>query len=308
MHMEKMRATVDEKLHHTLEERLGRSFQLVSDHLEKVQKGLGEMQHLAAGVGDLKKVLSNVKTRGILGEIQLLNILEEVLTAEQYDLNVSVVPGRDSRVEVAVKMPGTSPAQKCLYLPVDSKFPMDKYQHLIDAYERGCPEEIQNTTKALHRALLTAAKDIRTKYVSPPYTTDFAILFLPVEGLYAEVSRSPELLYRLRNEFQILVVGPSNLTAFLSALKMGFRTLAIEKRSGEVWTLLSQIKTEFGKFGVALDKVQKKLNEANNVIEAAGTRRRVLERKLNKVEELPASENRMLERSTQDQLAFKAIM
>ena len=286
-HMEKMRETVDEKLHKTLEERLGRSFQLVSDHLEKVQQGLGEMKHLAAGVGDLKKVLSNVKTRGILGEIQLLNIIEEILTSEQYELNVSTVPGRECRVEVAIKMPGKDPAQTNLYLPIDSKFPMDRYQQLCDAYEQACPLAIQEAKKMLHRALLTSAKDIQAKYISPPYTTDFAILFLPVEGLYAEISRSPQLLHRLRTEFQILVVGPSNLSAFLSSLQMGFRTLAIERRSSEVWTLLSQIKTEFGKFGMALDKVQKKLTEANNVIEQAGTRRRVLERKLNKVEELP---------------------
>ncbi len=290
-HMDKMRETVDEKLHKTLEERLGRSFQLVSDHLEKVQKGLGEMQNLAAGVGDLKKVLSNVKTRGILGEIQLLNIIEEILTAEQYDLNVTTIPGRDSRVEVAIKMPGQSTGQSCLYLPIDSKFPMDKYQQLSDAYEQACPMSIQAAKKVLHRALLTAAKDIQAKYIAPPYTTDFAILFLPVEGLYAEISRSPELLHRLRTEFQILVVGPNNLSAFLSSMQMGFRTLAIERRSSEVWTLLSQIKTEFGKFGVALDKVQKKLTEANNVIEQAGTRRRVLEKKLNKVEELPSGIN-----------------
>ena len=287
VHMDKMRQTVDEKLHKTLEERLGRSFQLVSANLEKVQKGLGEMQHLAAGVGDLKKVLSNVKTRGILGEIQLLNIIEEILTPEQFDLNVATVPGRDSRVEVAIKMPGQKVEHSCLYLPIDSKFPMDRYAQLNDAYEEGCPIKIQEMTKALHRALLVSAKDIRTKYIAPPYTTDFAIMFLPVEGLYAEISRSPTLMHRLRTEFQILVVGPNNLSAFLSSLQMGFRTLAIERRSSEVWTMLGGIKTEFGKFGVALDKVQKKLTEAHNVIEQAGTRRRVLEKKLNKVEELP---------------------
>ncbi len=297
-HMDKMRATVDEKLHKTLEERLGRSFQLVSDHLEKVQKGLGEMQNLAAGVGDLKKVLANVKTRGILGEIQLLNIIEEIMTPEQYEVNVSTVPGRESRVEVAIKLPGKNKDTQNLFLPIDSKFPMDKYQRLVEAYEGGCPIEVQEGTKMLHRALLVAAKDIRTKYLSPPYTTDFAIMFLPVEGLYAEISRSPDLLYRLRSEFQTLVVGPSNLSAFLSSLQMGFRTLAIEQRSSEVWTLLGEIKTEFGKFGVALDKVQKKLTEAHNVIDKAGVRRRVLEKKLNKVEELPNS----------DQLALKAVM
>ncbi|MCB0689979.1 MAG: DNA recombination protein RmuC [Saprospiraceae bacterium] len=285
--LEQMRATVDEKLHQTLEERLGRSFKVVSEHLEKVQKGLGEMQSLAAGVGDLKKVLSNVKTRGILGEIQLLNIIEEIMTKEQYQLNAVVVPGKDFRVEIAIKLPGKNDDHKTLFLPIDSKFPLDKYQALTDAYESGCAAEITNKSKELHRAIILAAKDIRSKYIAPPYTTDFAIMFLPVEGLYAEISRHGDLLHTLRTEHQILVAGPSNLSAFLSSLQMGFRTLAIEKRSSEVWTLLSEIKTEFGKFGTALEKVQKKLSEANNVIDQAGVRRRAIERKLNKVEELP---------------------
>lgn len=287
--LEKMRQTVDEKLHQTLEERLGRSFRLVSDHLEKVQKGLGEMQSLAAGVGDLKKVLSNVKTRGILGEIQLLNIIEEIMTREQYELNAAVVPGRDVRVEVAIRLPGKNDEQQMLFLPIDSKFPMDKYQSLSDAYDSGCAAEIGLQGKELRKAIIQAAKDIRSKYVAPPYTTDFAIMFLPVEGLYAEISRQGDLLYVLRSEYQILVAGPSNLSAFLSSLQMGFRTLAIEKRSSEVWTLLSQIKSEFGKFGDALEKVQKKLSEANSAIDQAGVRRRAMERKLNKVEELPSN-------------------
>lgn len=285
--LEKMRQTVDEKLHQTLEERLGRSFRLVSDHLEKVQKGLGEMQSLAAGVGDLKKVLSNVKTRGILGEIQLLNIIEEIMTREQYELNAAVVPGKDVRVEVAIRLPGKNDEQQMLFLPIDSKFPMDKYQSLTDAYDSGCATEIGLQGKELRKAIIQAAKDIRSKYVAPPYTTDFAIMFLPVEGLYAEISRQGDLLYVLRSEYQILVAGPSNLSAFLSSLQMGFRTLAIERRSSEVWTLLSQIKSEFGKFGDALEKVQKKLSEANSAIDQAGVRRRAMERKLNKVEELP---------------------
>ena len=288
--MEKIRATVDEKLHKTLEERLGRSFQIVSEHLEKVQMGLGEMRNLAEGVGDLKKVLSNVKTRGILGEIQLLNIIEEIMTTDQYGVNIATVPGCDCRVEVAVKLPGSKGDEKVVHLPIDSKFPMDKYQYLLDAYEEGDAQKIQNCRKDLQRALLTAAKDIKTKYVAPPHTTDFAIMFLPVEGLYAEVSRQPDLLYRLKSEFQILVVGPSNLSAFLSSLQMGFRTLAIEKRSSEVWSLLGEIKTEFHKFGDALDKVHKKLQEANNVIDRAGVRRRAVQRRLNKVEELPSAE------------------
>ena len=288
--MEKIWATVDEKLHKTLEERLGRSFQIVSEHLEKVQMGLGEMRSLAEGVGDLKKVLSNVKTRGILGELQLLNIMEEIMTTDQYGVNVVTVPGCDCRVEVAVKLPGSNRNEGIVHLPIDSKFPMDKYQYLLDAYEEGCSQKIQSCQKDLQRALLIAAKDIRTKYVAPPHTTDFAIMFLPVEGLYAEVSRQPDLLFRLKTEFQILVVGPSNLSAFLSSLQMGFRTLAIEKRSSEVWSLLSEIKTEFHKFGDALDKVQKKLQEANNVIDKAGVRQRAVERRLNKVEELPSAE------------------
>lgn len=289
LQLEKMRATVDEKLHQTLEERLGRSFRIVSDHLEKVQKGLGEMQSLAAGVGDLKKVLSNVKTRGILGEIQLLNIIEEIMTPEQYELNAAVVLDKDVRVEVAIKMPGKSKDQQFLFLPIDSKFPMDKYQALADAYESGSAMDISQQGKELKKAIIQSAKDIRTKYVAPPYTTDFAIMFLPVEGLYAEISRQGDLMYVLRSEYQILVAGPNNLSAFLSSLQMGFRTLAIEKRSSEVWTLLSQIKNEFGKFGDALEKVQKKLTEANSAIDQAGIRRRVLERKLNKVEEMPSS-------------------
>jgi DNA recombination protein RmuC len=254
-HMEKMRETVDEKLHKTLEERLGRSFKMVSEHLEKVQTSLGEMQHLAAGVGDLKKVLANVKTRGILGEIQLLNIIEEIMTSDQYELNMAPVPGRDFRVEVAIKLPGqNSDALSHIFLPIDSKFPMDKYQSLMDAYEAGCPNLLTNSKKDLHRTIIQFAKDIRTKYIAPPYTTDFAIMFLPVEGLYAEVSRQSDLLYRLKSEYQILVAGPNNLSAFLSSLQMGFRTLAIEKRSGEVWKLLSDIKTEFGKFGLIMER------------------------------------------------------
>ena len=286
--LEKMRETVDEKLHKTLEDRLGRSFKIVSQNLEMVQKGLGEMQHLANGVGDLKKVLANVKTRGVLGEIQLFNIIEDLLTTDQYELNCITIPGKNTRVEVAIKMPGQHAGEDSfLYLPVDSKFPMDKYEYLCDAYEAGCPEQIAFTTKDLERTILQFAKDIRSKYVSPPYTTDFAIMFLPVEGLYAEVSRHNNLITRLRNEHQIMVAGPSNLSAFLSSLQMGFRTLAIEKRSSEVWTMLSEIKTEFGKFGEALEKVQKKLTEAHNVIEKAGVRKRAVERKLSRVEDLP---------------------
>ncbi len=293
--LEKMRETVDEKLHQTLEERLGRSFKRVSDHLEKVQMGLGEMKSLAAGVGDLKKVLSNVKTRGIMGEIQLLNIIEQVMTPDQYELNVPTIPGRDTRVEVAIKLPGKANADnatngKGLRLPIDAKFPMDRYQALSDAYEVGCQDQIKTASTNMQRAILSAAKDIREKYVAPPYTTDFGIMFLPVEGLYAEVCRQPDLIFKLKSEYQIIVAGPNNLSAFLSSLQMGFRTLAIEKRSSEVWSLLAEIKTEFGKFGMALDKVQKKLTEANNVIDQAGVRRRAVERRLNKVEELPVGE------------------
>lgn len=292
--LEKMRATVDEKLQKTLEDRLGKSFELVSKRLEEVQKGLGEMQTLANGVGDLKRVLSNVKTRGTMGEIQLGNILEQILTPEQYSLNVATVPGSGAHVEFAIKFPGRDDDNSTVWLPIDSKFPMDKYDQLLQAYEKGEKEEVLTARKAMSNTIRHMAKDINDKYVSPPHTTDFAVLFLPVEGLYAEVLRDVELTDRLQREYKIMLAGPTNLAALLNSLQMGFRSLAIEKRSSEVWKVLGAVKTEFGKFGGVLDKVQKKLSEASNTIDKVGVRTRAIERNLRTVEELPSSEQSSL--------------
>jgi DNA recombination protein RmuC len=286
--LEKMRETVDEKLHKTLEERLGHSFKLVSDSLDKVQKGLGEMQSLAHGVGDLKKVLSNVKTRGVLGEIQLGNILEQILTPDQYGLNVATIPNSSNHVEFAIKFPGKDNNQP-VWLPVDSKFPLDRYEQLLSAYETGNHTEIEQAQKDMIRTVKLMAKDICDKYISPPNTTDFGVLFLPIEGLYAEVVRHPGLMEILQRDYRIMVAGPTNLAAFLNSLNMGFRSLAIEKRSSEVWKILSAVKSEFGKFGDVLSKTQKKLQEASSVINKAETRTRAIERKLRDVEQLPES-------------------
>ena len=291
--LEKMRETVDEKLHKTLEERLGQSFKLVSDSLDKVQKGLGEMQSLAHGVGDLKKVLSNVKTRGVLGEIQLGNILEQILTPDQYDLNVATIPYSSNHVEFAIKFPGKDTTEP-VWLPVDSKFPMDKYERLLHSYDKGTPEEIDQSQKELTKTVKMMARDIRNKYISPPHTTEFGILFLPIEGLYAEVVRHPGLMSELQREHKIMIAGPTNLAAFLNSLNMGFRSIAIEKRSSEVWKILGAVKTEFGKFGDVLSKTQKKLQEASNVIDKAEVRTRAIERKLRNVEQLPGSEDKPL--------------
>lgn len=288
--LEKMRETVDEKLNKTLEERLGRSFKLVSDSLEKVQKGLGEMQNLATGVGDLKKVLSNVKTRGVLGELQLGNILEQILTPDQYELNVATIPHSRNHVEFAVKFPGQNIDGSPVWLPIDSKFPLDKYEQLIEAYDQGTPDQIDKAQNDLLRTVKHMAKDIRDKYISPPHTTDFGVLFLPIEGLYAEIVRHPGMMETLQRDFRILVAGPTNLAAFLNSLQMGFRSIAIEKRSSEVWKILGAVKTEFGKFGEVLSKTQKKLQEASNVIDKAGVRTRAIERQLRDVEELPNPE------------------
>ncbi|MCB0669876.1 MAG: DNA recombination protein RmuC [Saprospiraceae bacterium] len=309
--LEKIRETVDEKLHKTLEERLGRCFKLVSERLEQVQKGLGEMQQLANGVGDLKKVLTNVRTRGVFGEIQLSNILEQILSPDQYDSNVKTIPNSDKLVEFAIKLPGKDEEGSQIWLPIDSKFPMDRYEALIDGYENGDKSQIENERKLLFNALKSAAKDIRDKYLAPPYTTDFGILFLPVEGLYAEVTRFPGVLDELRINFKVIVAGPSNLSAFLSSLQMGFRTLAIEKRSSEVWKILGAVKSEFGTFGEVLSQVQKKLTEASNKIEKAGVRSRAIERQLRDVQELPSSESRLLlpdlDEDPSDLLDVKAI-
>ncbi len=289
IHMEKMRLTVDEKLHATLENRLGQSFKLVNDSLEKVQKGLGEMKHLANGVGDLKKVLSNVKTRGMLGEIQLGNILEQILSPDQYALNVATIPNSHNHVEFAIRMPGKDDTSHEVWLPIDSKFPMDRYEVVLSAYETGDVEEVQNAIKSLMQTVRGMSKDIRNKYISPPHTTEFGILFLPVEGLYAEVVRHTELVEELQRQHKIMLAGPTNLAAFLNSIQMGFQSIAIERRSSEVWKILGEVKTEFGKFGDVLAKTQKKILEASNVIDKAGVRTRAIQRKLRNVQELPQS-------------------
>ncbi len=293
--LEKMRETVDEKLHKTLEERLGQSFQLVSERLEAVQKGLGEMQTLANGVGDLKKVLSNVKTRGVLGEIQLGNILEQIMAPEQYEANVKTKQGSNDLVEFAIKLPGKDDNGREVYLPIDAKFPQEDYIRLQNAYEVGDVAGIDAASKALTNAIKKFAKDIRDKYIDPPYTTDFGILFLPIEGLFAEVVRQPDLVAILQREYKIIITGPTTLAAMLNSLQMGFKTLAIQKRSSEVWQILGAVKTEFVKFGDVLDKAQKKINEANKELDnLVGTRTRLMLSKLKKVEELPISDTENL--------------
>ncbi len=289
--LEEMRKTVDEKLQGTLEKRLGESFKQVSERLEQVHKGLGEMQNLATGVGDLKKVLTNVKTRGTWGEMQLGNLLEQMLTPEQYERNVVTRQGSAERVEFAIKLPGRDAQDgKTVWLPIDAKFPKEDYERLVEASERADAEAVEQATKQLEARIKAEAADIRDKYLDPPNTTDFGILFLPTEGLYAEVLRRPGLLDTLQRDFRITVTGPTVLGALLNSLQMGFRTLAIEKRSSEVWAVLGAIKTEFGKFGGIIEKVQKKLQEASNVIDTAATRTRTIERKLRTVEGLPAKE------------------
>ncbi len=285
--LEKMRETVDEKLHATLEKRLGESFKLVSERLDLVHRGLGEMQTLASGVGDLKKVLQNVKTRGTWGEVQLSQLLEQVLTPEQYSANVATKHGSADRVEFAVKLPGKDDHIKTVWMPIDAKFPIEDYQRLIEATDSADAQAIEVAGKALELRLKSEAKDISEKYIDPPHTTDFGILFLPVEGLYAEVLRRAGLVETLQRQYRIIVAGPTTIWAILNSLQMGFRTLAIEKRSSEVWVLLSTIKTEFGKFGDLLDKTHKKLQEASNTIEDAASKSRTIERKLGKVQALP---------------------
>jgi len=287
--LEQMRMTVDEKLHDTLEKRLGESFRLVSERLEQVHKGLGEMQNLASGVGDLKKVLTNVKTRGTLGEIQLENLLEQTLTIEQYDKNVITQEGSNDRVEFAVKLPDKVEKDKYIYLPIDSKFPLEDYHRLLEAEENGDLNAVAEAAKQLEIRIKREAKNIQAKYLGQ-YTTDFAIMFLPIEGLFAEVLRRPGLWETLQREYRIVVTGPTTLTALLNSLHMGFRTLAIQKRSSEVWKVLGAIKTEFGNFETILTKAQKKLQEAGNVIDSAFVRTRAIERNLKTVEELPVSE------------------
>jgi DNA recombination protein RmuC len=287
--LEKIRQTVDEKLHATLEQRLGESFRLVSERLEQVQLGLGEMRTLANGVGDLKRVLTNVKVRGTWGEVQLGALLEQFLTPDQYATNVATKEGSNDRVEFAVKLPGRDDQPGShLWLPVDAKFPQEDYQRLVDAQDQANPAAVEEYSRQLENRIKLEAKAIHDKYVDPPRTTDFAILFLPTEGLYAEVQRRPGLVDSLQRDWRISVAGPTTLAAYLNIVQLGFRTLAIEKRSGEVWSLLGAVKAEFGKFGDVLDKTQKKLQEASTTIEDAGKRTRQIERKLRDVQELPA--------------------
>ncbi len=286
--LDEMRQTVDEKLHSTLEKRLAESFQVVSAQLEQVSKGLGEMRTLANGVGDLKRVLTNVKTRGVWGEIQLGALLEQVLAKNQYDENVAVVPNSQQRVEFAVRLPGHD--DETVYLPIDAKFPVEDYERLLTAHENGTPEQIQAAQKALQDALRTEAKRIASKYIAPPHTTDFAVMFLPTEGLYAEALRSRGLTEELQEKQHILIAGPMTLTALLTSLQVGFRTLAIEKRSSEVWKLLSAVKTDFSRFAELLDAAQQKMRMASDSIEKATTRSRTIERKLRNVEGLDVKE------------------
>ncbi|TFH55598.1 DNA recombination protein RmuC [Glutamicibacter arilaitensis] len=285
--LEKMRETVDEKLQGTLEKRLGESFELVSKRLEMVQQGLGEMQSLAQDVGGLKRVLTNVKSRGSWGEVQLSRQLEDILTAEQYEQNVTVVPGSRESVEFAVILPGREVGT--IYLPIDSKLPQEDYERLLDAQESGEKTAIDAAAKALDRAIIEQAKLISSKYIAPPYSTDFAIMYLPTEGLFAEVVRSPGLASKLQTEHRVLVTGPTTLMSLLNSLQMGFRTLAIEKRSSEVWQVLSAAKEEFRKYGDVWDKLGKQLSAAQNTVSAAGTRTRVLEKTLRDVQTLEVS-------------------
>lgn len=291
--LEEMRRTVDEKLHATLEQRLGESFKQVSDRLEQVHRGLGEMQTLAAGVGDLKRVLTNVKTRGTWGEVQLSALLEQILTADQFAANVATRPDSNERVDFAIRLPGRGDGA-VVWLPIDAKFPIEDYQRLLDAQERCDPAGMEEAARAIESRLKAEAKSIHEKYVAPPHTTDFALLYLPVEGLYAEALRRPGLAETLQRDWRVSLAGPSTLAAMLNSLQMGFRTLAIEQRSAEVWAVLGAVKTEFGKFGEALAHTRKKLDEASNSISKAETRTRQLSRKLKDVEALPVAESEQL--------------
>jgi DNA recombination protein RmuC len=292
--LDQMRATVDEKLHATLEQRLGESFKQVADRLEQVHKGLGEMQTLARDVGSLNRVLTNVKTRGIFGETQLAGLLEQVFTVEQYATNVATVPGSNDRVEFAIRLPGQRADGAPLWLPIDAKFPREDYERLLEAQERADPVAVETYAKAIDTRLRLEARSIRDKYVAPPHTTDFGILFVPTEGLYAEALRRPGLVDALQRDFKVMLAGPTTLLAMLTSLQMGFRTLALEKRSAEVWEVLGAVKTEFGKFGAVLAKTRKKLAEATSTIDDASVRTRAMERRLRIVEALPESEAQLL--------------
>lgn len=293
--LDEMRATVDEKLQTTLEKRLSESFNQVSERLEQVHKGLGEMQNLATGVGDLKKVLSNVKTRGIMGEIQLGNILEQILSPEQYTRDIATKKDTREIVEYAIKLPGKDDSGQVVYLPIDSKFPLEDYHALIDAYDNGDGELVVTVSKSLENSIKKFAKDIRDKYIDPPYTTDFGIMFLPVEGLYAEVVRRTSLIEILQRDYKIVITGPTTLAAILNSLQMGFRTLAIEKRTSEVWKILGAVKTEFTRFGDVLKKAQEKITKAGEDIdELVGARTRKIQNKLKAVQELPYNESALV--------------
>ncbi len=287
--LDQMRQVVDEKLQSTLEKRLGESFKLVGDRLEAVQKGLGEMRSLASGVGDLKKVLTNVKTRGTWGEVQLGALLDQILTPEQFDRNVKPRPDSRDVVEFAIRLPGPNDEpDRCVWLPIDSKFPQEDYLRLVEASDAGDASAVHAAQSALVRSIQDSAREVSAKYLNPPLTTDFAILFLPTEGLYAEALRHPGLVERLQREHRIVVAGPTTLAAVLNSLRIGFRTLAIEQRSSEVWKLLGAVKHEFGKFGGVLEKVKRQLDAAGRTIDETGVRTRVMERKLRSVEALPA--------------------
>ena len=285
--LEKMRVTVDEKLQNTLEKRLSESFKVVSERLEQVHKGLGEMQSLAAGVGDLKKVLSNTKTRGVLGEIQLERILEQFLSPEQYEKNVITKKGSRETVEFAIKLPGKDYDNKMVYLPLDAKFPLEVYNKLLDAYDMQDQAQIEVNSKNLERFIKKSAKDIRDKYIDPPNTTDFGLMFLPTEGIYAEVLKNQNLVELIQREYKVNITGPTTLVALLNSLQMGFRSLAIEKHSSEVWKILGAVKTEFSKFETVLNSAQNKLNQASSEIDKlVGTRTRQINRKLKNIDKL----------------------
>ena len=293
--LDEMRIMVEEKLQKTLNERIGQSFELVRSQLENVQKGLGEMKNLAEDVGGLKKVLGNVKTRGTFGEIQLAALLEQMLSPEQYEANVKTRKNATEFVEFAIKLPGKDDGKDVIYLPIDAKFPKDVYEQYMDAYEEGDAARTESTSKQLEITIKRMAKDIHEKYVEPPFTTDFAILFLPFESIYAEVIRRTALVETLQKDYKIVVTGPTTLGAILNSLQMGFRTLAIQKRTSEVWGVLGAVKTEFGKFGGMLEKVQKNLQNAGDQLEEVmGKRTRAIERKLRQVEALPTEESKKM--------------
>ncbi len=292
--LERMRETVDEKLHATLEKRLGESFQMVSDRLERVHQGLGEMQTLANGVGDLKRVLTNVKTRGSWGEAQLASLLEQLLTPEQYERNVATKPKSRDVVEFAIKLPGDGHP---VYLPIDAKFPTEDYERLIAAQEVSNIEQMDQAGKALEARIKLEGKTIRDKYIEPPHTTDFAILYVPNEGLYAYILSRPGLADTLRRDFRIMIGGPSTIAALLNSLQMGFRTLAVEKRASEVWSLLGTVKGEFGKFGELLEKTKEKLDQASKNIDDAARKSRTIERKLGQVQDMPTAVIEEIEKS-----------